>query len=213
MPEIRTEFLFSIALEVPVLAFGETPYGERRIARFAGGSFDGPKLRGIVLPGGARVDTLRHDGVLDIEVRIVLETHDQQMIYMHWKGLRHGPKDVIDRLNRGEAVDPSAYYFRTTPYFETSSEKLFLAQSHLLDSYRLARRRSQGLRCVPSAVVKPQPTGWHGKPSTAMLRVALIARWADTCWPEKLRGRSIGTRCWISPQAGDRAGRELFLVI
>ena len=44
------------------------------------------------------------------------------MIYMHWKGLRHGPKDVIDRLNRGEAVDPSSYYFRTTPYFETSSE-------------------------------------------------------------------------------------------
>src|SRR6516164_2001500 len=44
------------------------------------------------------------------------------MIYVHGKGLRHGPKDVIDRLNRGEAVDPSSYYFRTTPYFETSSE-------------------------------------------------------------------------------------------
>ncbi|MBR0939376.1 DUF3237 family protein [Bradyrhizobium jicamae] len=29
------------------------PYGVRRIARFAGGSFDGPKLRGTVLPGGA----------------------------------------------------------------------------------------------------------------------------------------------------------------
>ena len=66
---------------------------------------------------------LRRDGVLDIEVRIVLETDDQQMIYMHWNGLRYGPKDVIDRLNRGEEVDPSSYYFRTTPYFETSSEK------------------------------------------------------------------------------------------
>ncbi|MBR0939375.1 DUF3237 family protein [Bradyrhizobium jicamae] len=53
--------------------------------------------------------------MLDIEIRIVLETHDQQMIYMHWKGLRHGPRDVIDRLNRGETVDPSSYYFRTTP--------------------------------------------------------------------------------------------------
>lgn len=60
---------------------------------------------------------------LDIEVRIVLETDDKQMIYMHWKGFRHGPRDVIDRLNRGETVDPSSYYFRTTPYFETSSEK------------------------------------------------------------------------------------------
>ena len=66
---------------------------------------------------------LRRDNVLDIEVRIVLETDDQQMIYMYWKGLRHEPKDVIDRLNRGEAVDRSSYYFRTTPYFETSSDK------------------------------------------------------------------------------------------
>ena len=66
---------------------------------------------------------VRRDGVLDIEVRIVLETDDKQMIYMHWKGFRHGPKEVIDRLNRGEAIDPSSYYFHTTPYFETSSEK------------------------------------------------------------------------------------------
>jgi hypothetical protein len=123
MPGISTEFLFKIALEVPVLALGETPYGERRVARFAGGRFDGPKLRGTVLPGGGGWMLLRRDGVLDIEVRIVLETDDQQLIYMHWKGFRHGPEDVIDRLNRGETVDPSTYYFRTTPYFETASEK------------------------------------------------------------------------------------------
>jgi hypothetical protein len=123
MTEIKTDFLFKIALEVPVLALGDTPYGGRRIARVAGGSFDGPKLRGSVLSGGGGWMLLRDDGVLDIEVRIVLETDDDQMIYMHWKGLRHGPKEVIERLNRGEMVDPSRYYFRTTPYFETSSEK------------------------------------------------------------------------------------------
>jgi hypothetical protein len=100
---------------------GETPYGERRVARVEGGSFEGPKLRGIVLPGGGGWMVLRRD-VLVIEVRIVLETEDKQMIYKHWKGFRHGPKEVIDRLNRGEAIDPSSYYFRTTPYFETSSE-------------------------------------------------------------------------------------------
>ena len=122
MPEINTEFLFKIALEVPVLALGETPYGQRRIARFEGGSFEGPKLRGTVLPGGGGWMLRRRDGVLDIEVRIVLKTDDRQMICMRWKGLRHGPKDVMERLNGGETVDPSAYYFRTTPYFETSSE-------------------------------------------------------------------------------------------
>jgi hypothetical protein len=123
MPGITTEFLFKIALEVPVLVLGETPYGARRIARFESGSFDGPRLRGTVLPGGGGWMLLRRDGVLDIEVRIVLETDDQQMIYMHWKGFRHGPEDVIGRLNRGEPVDPASYYFRTTPYFETSSEQ------------------------------------------------------------------------------------------
>ena len=51
MPGIATEFLFTIALEVPVLALGEIPYGARCIALFAGGSFVGPKLRGKVLPG------------------------------------------------------------------------------------------------------------------------------------------------------------------
>src|SRR5499427_7767540 len=124
MPEIKTEFLFKITLEVPpVLDVGETPYGRRRIARVAGGSFEGPKLKGEVLPGGGDWLLLRRDGVLQLDVRLTLETDDKQMIYMTYKGFRHGPKDVIDRLNRGEAVDAGLYYFRTTPYFETSSDK------------------------------------------------------------------------------------------
>jgi hypothetical protein len=123
MSEIKTEFLFTIALEVEVLNLGDTPYGSRRVGRFGAGSFEGPKLRGTVLSGGACWMLLRRDDALEIEVRITLETDDKQQIYMSWKGFRHGPKEVIDRLNRGEIVDPATYYFRTTPYFETSSEK------------------------------------------------------------------------------------------
>ena len=33
------------------------------------------------------------------------------------KGLRHGPPEVMDRLRRGEEVDPAEYYFRTVPEF------------------------------------------------------------------------------------------------
>jgi hypothetical protein len=123
MSEIRTEFLFTIALEVEVLNLGDTPYGSRRVGRFGAGSFEGPKLRGTVLSGGACWMLLRRDDALEIEVRITLETDDKQQIYMSWKGFRHGPKGVIDRLNRGEIVDPETYYFCTTPYFETSSQK------------------------------------------------------------------------------------------
>src|SRR5271154_96769 len=123
MAEIKTEFLFTIVLEVPpVRDLGSTPYGVRRIAQVVGGSFEGPKVTGKVLGGGDWL-LLRNDNVLQLDVRLALETQGPHPIYMTYKGFRHGPKDVIDRLNRGESVDPALYYFRATPYFETSSDK------------------------------------------------------------------------------------------
>src|SRR5580692_7450591 len=74
MSEINTEFLLRIALEVEILNLGDTPYGSRRVGRFGTGSFDGPKLKGTVLPGGACWMLMRRDDVLEIEVRITLET-------------------------------------------------------------------------------------------------------------------------------------------
>ena len=123
MPEINTAFLFTIALEIQVSSLGDTPYGGRRIFYFDGGSFEGPRLNGIVLPGGGGWSLIRRDEVLEVDVRLLLETDDKHQIYMAWKGLRHGPKEVMDRLYRGQIVDSRAYYFRATPYFETSSEK------------------------------------------------------------------------------------------
>ena len=124
MPEIKTELLFKMTLEVPSLVdVGQTPYGHRRIARVAGGAFEGPKLKGRALDGGGDWLLLRRDGVLQLDVRVTLETDDKHLVYMTYRGLRHGPKDVIDKLNKGEAVDPSLYYFRSTPYFETGSDK------------------------------------------------------------------------------------------
>jgi hypothetical protein len=79
--------------------------------------------RGRVLPGGGGWSLIRRDDVMEVDARLILETDDNHEICMAWKGLRHGPKEVLDRLYRGEIVDPGAYYFRATPYFETSSEK------------------------------------------------------------------------------------------
>jgi hypothetical protein len=56
-------------------------------------------------------------------VRITLETDDGQLIYMTYRGIRHGPAEVMARLAKGEAVDPASSYFRTTPAFETASQK------------------------------------------------------------------------------------------
>ncbi len=124
MDALRTEPLCTIKLLVdqPIRMLGQTPFGDRRIATVSGGSFEGERLNGRVLSGGGDWLLLRRDGVLQLDVRLIMETHDGHMIYMTYRGLRHGPADVMDKLNRGEPVDPSAYYFRTAPFFETSSE-------------------------------------------------------------------------------------------
>ena len=88
-----------------------------------GGSFEGPKLRGTVEPGGSDWILARPDGALLLDVRLSLKTDDGALIGMTYRGYRHGPPAVIERLNRGEAVDASEYYFRTVPLFETAAAK------------------------------------------------------------------------------------------
>ena len=107
----------------PPQKLGTVPHGIRSIVPVTGGDFDGRQLRGKVLPGGGDWLLLRSDGVLELDLRVTLETDDHALIYMTFQGLRHGPPDAIAALGRGEAVDPASYYFRTVPRFETSSER------------------------------------------------------------------------------------------
>ena len=58
-----------------------------------------------------------------LDVRCVMQTDDGALIGMTYRGMRHGPKDVLDRIAKGETVNPQLYYMRATPYFETASEK------------------------------------------------------------------------------------------
>jgi hypothetical protein len=125
-PTLRSNHLFTLTLEVDpnMTDIGETPYGRRRIGNVIGGSFEGEELKGTVLPApGGDWLLLRRDGILQLDVRITLKTHDEHLIYMTYRGMRHGPAWVIEALNKGEKVDPNQYYFRTTPWFETASEK------------------------------------------------------------------------------------------
>jgi hypothetical protein len=107
----------------PAQRLGTVPHGTRSIVPVTGGEFEGPQLRGKVLPGGADWLLLRSDDVLELDLRITLETDDHALIYMTFQGLRHGPPDVFAALGRGEVVDPASYYFRTLPRFETSAER------------------------------------------------------------------------------------------
>ena len=122
---IKTKHLFTMPVEVemPLQMVGATPIGDRRIARVTGGSFAGPEMKGTLLPGGGDWLLLRADGTLQLAVRAPLKTDDDALIYMTYRGFRHGPPEVMQRLNKGEEVDPSEYYFRISPFFETGTEK------------------------------------------------------------------------------------------
>jgi len=121
---VRTRPLFTILLSVSqIQVIGETPTTNRRIGVVSGGRFEGERLSGEVLDGGSDWQSARADGSTILDVRLTLKTDDGALIAMTYKGLRHGPSEVIERIARGEAVDPDSYYFRVNPMFETASEK------------------------------------------------------------------------------------------
>jgi len=107
----------------PAQELGDTPQGRRRIIPITGGTFKGARLSGRVLPGGADWQIIRPDGVADLEARYTMETADGALIYVQNVGYRDGPPEVIRRLAAGESVDPSLYYMRTTPRFETADKR------------------------------------------------------------------------------------------
>jgi hypothetical protein len=119
---VNTRLLMTLQVTVaPPQNVGAVPHGTRRTALVSGGHFEGPRLRGTVLPGGSADWTLlRADGVLELDLRATLRTDEGALISLKSFGLRHGPPEVIAALGRGETVDPTSYYFRTTPRFETS---------------------------------------------------------------------------------------------
>ncbi|HKI65272.1 MAG TPA: DUF3237 domain-containing protein [Burkholderiales bacterium] len=114
----RAEITLALAQEL-----GDGPQGRRRIIPITGGTVSGPRLSGRVLPGGADWQIVRPDGVAYLDARYTIETHDGVLVYVRNRGYRHGPPQVIARLAAGEAVDPTLYYMRTTPWFETGDAR------------------------------------------------------------------------------------------
>jgi hypothetical protein len=121
---LHLQLLFKAEIALaPPQELGDTPQGRRRIIGITGGRFSGERLSGRVLPGGADWQVIRADGVADLDARYTLETSDGALIYVRNRGYRHGPPEIIKKLASGETVDPSLYYMRTTPRFETGDAR------------------------------------------------------------------------------------------
>jgi hypothetical protein len=116
--------LFELTVELGErLDMGAGVNGRRVLDWVRAGTFRGPRLRGTVLTGGDW-GWQRPDRTQVIDARLVLSTDDGALIYMSYLGRAVIPADVrpllADRA-RWHEVDPSRYYFRTAPMFETGS--------------------------------------------------------------------------------------------
>ncbi|MEO8299395.1 MAG: DUF3237 domain-containing protein [Burkholderiales bacterium] len=126
--------LFTIKAEVnmPAQLIGAIPMGyTRRVMCVTGGHFEGDRLKGKVLPGGADVVLERADGGLHLDVRLVLETDEGEMIYMTYTGRRNGPPELMQKIVNREPIPRGADYFRVAIQFETAAPRLLWLNDHL----------------------------------------------------------------------------------
>jgi Protein of unknown function (DUF3237) len=126
LPEPSLTKIFRVEANLgDVIDVGEVTQGRRRIVPLTGGTFSGPELNGTLLPGGsADWQIVLPDGTALGDIRITLQTDGGDVLYVRSQGVRHGSVAVLDRLSRGEEVDPRDYVFRTSTQIETASPDL-----------------------------------------------------------------------------------------
>src|ERR1700759_1636243 len=131
-PKTRPEYFFTIPAEIAeVTTAGDLGHGVRRIIPITGGEVRGDDVNGKVLPFGADFQIIRPNELIDLEAKYAFETDDGAVVYVENKGIRFGPVELLQKLKRGEPVDPKLIYFRTVPKFETGHEKYRWLMEHV----------------------------------------------------------------------------------
>ncbi len=131
-PTLETKYVFTITVRIAeVTTAGDIGYGVRRIIPIIGGEVRGEKVNGKVLPFGADFQIIRPNELIDLEAKYAFETDDGAVVYVENKGIRFGPVELLQKLKRGEPVDPKLIYFRTLPKFETGHEKYRWLMQHI----------------------------------------------------------------------------------
>ncbi len=123
---LAAEFLYRIVVHCdPPIEIGPVGFTIKRVIPITGGRFEGPKLRGTVLPLGADWNSsmISDQGKRKVDTRYVLQTDSGEMISLSTIGLSHRSSEVLAARDSGERIDPASYYFRQHLFFETASKK------------------------------------------------------------------------------------------
>jgi Protein of unknown function (DUF3237) len=124
VPTLATRYVFTITARIGgVTSAGDIGHGVRRVIPVIGGEVRGEQVNGTVCSFGADFQIIRPNELIELEAKYAFETDDGATIYVENRGIRFGPVELLQRLKRGEPVDPKLIYFRTVPKFETGSEK------------------------------------------------------------------------------------------
>lgn len=124
LPRPQLDLVCRLTVELdPIREMGAGRAGQRRIIPIVGGSVEGPRLRGRILNLGADWQTIFTGGLAELDTRYAFETEDGAVIEILNYGYRHGPKEVIAAVARGEEVDPASYYMRTHARLETGDAR------------------------------------------------------------------------------------------
>jgi hypothetical protein len=111
---------FSVFVREPEIV-GETPEGLKVNWWVKSGSFEGPRLRGIVRPEGADWMTIRRDGIGILEVRATLETFDGALISASYGGIFELGENGYQNFLAGKyPKNPGA---RTAPRYITADPR------------------------------------------------------------------------------------------
>jgi hypothetical protein len=131
-PVLETRYVFTITARIgEVTTAGEIGHGIRRIIPIIGGEVRGETVNGKVMAFGADFQIIRPNELIELEAKYAFETDDGAVVYVENKGIRFGPVDLLQKLKRGEPVDPNLIYCRTVPKFETGAEKYRWLMQHI----------------------------------------------------------------------------------
>lgn len=119
-PGLEYAFTAEVFVAAPV-EMGQADGGRKRFIAITGGKVDGPRLQGEVLSGGGDWQVIETGGLARVEARYFLKAKDGTVIEVTNPGVRVASPEVTERLAKGELVDPSEYYFRTTPSFKVEA--------------------------------------------------------------------------------------------
>jgi hypothetical protein len=108
------------------MTLGETAHGLRRFIDITGGTFEGPKMKGIVLKGGADYQFVNKTNTrTEIEAIYTIRTDDSVLIHIRNVGLSLKTLENAAKLAKGEPMDVSKNYFRAAPKFEAPNDSRY----------------------------------------------------------------------------------------